>query len=139
MGLGAGMGASRTEQEATPHGSEQRLANAPSSASSDQLKGRTIVDAGQPISVAGNLKQNGQEWQVVSGDICYDIHLGPEEYRRSLGIELVEGQRVGVTGFAIDEDIAVRSLELEGRTHVFRNEDGRPAWAGGGMRGRPVL
>ena len=97
------------------------------------MKGRTIVAEGLPITVEGALKQDGHEWQLISNNGIYNIHLGPEHYRESQGVELAEGLQAVVAGFSIGEDIAVCSLNISGRTHIFRGEDGSPAWSGGGQ------
>jgi hypothetical protein len=60
---------------------------------------------------------------------------GPEEYRAAKGITFGEGVTACVTGFAVGTDIAVCSLTSQGKTLVFRDKNGRPAWSGGG-RGR---
>ena len=106
-----------------------------------ELKGRTIVESGNSITVEGALKQNGHEWQLVSASGIHNIHLGPEEYRESQGVEIAEGLQAVVTGFSVEEDIAVCSITVAGKTYIFRTEDGRPAWAGGGQgqgRNRPA-
>ena len=61
----------------------------------------------------------------------HNSQLGPEAYRESEGMEIDEGANAVVTGFSIGEDIAVCSMKISGNTYIFRNEDGRPAWAGG--------
>jgi hypothetical protein len=150
MGMGRGMGAN---QGATSHGHQQqsdsqaspqdaedpRATSTPKQLDSAQdapeLKGRDIVAQGKMTKVEGTLKQNGHEWQVISDGKTYNIHLGPEEYRTAKGITFGEGVTASVTGFAVGADIAVCSLTSQGKTLVFRNEDGRPAWSGSG-RGR---
>jgi hypothetical protein len=102
---------------------------------STELKGRDLVELGTKTSVEGILKQNGHEWQLTSDGHTFDIHLGPEEYREGQGITIEEGANASVTGFAVGADIAVCSLATSGRKIEFRDENGRPAWAGTG-RGR---
>ncbi len=133
FGGGRGQGFGRVRESGKCD--EDETSEHSSSEGSGKLEGRAIVEKGEPITVEGTLKQYGDEWQLVSESGIHDIHLGPEEYRESQGIKLEEGMKATVTGFSIDEEIAVCSMSISGKTYVFRNEDGRPAWAGS-SRGR---
>jgi hypothetical protein len=154
MGMGGGMGRGMAaNRAATSHGQQPHSDSRASSQDAKdsratslprqldtvqdapELKGRDIVAQGKMTKVEGTLKQNGHEWQVISEGKTYNIHLGPEEYRAAKGITFGEGATASVTGFAVGTDIAVCSLTSQGKTWVFRDEDGRPAWSGVG-RGR---
>lgn len=60
--------------------------------------------------------------------------IGNISYAAELGLVLADGDRVTVTGFwDANGGLALKSLTLEntGQTFTFRDEYGRPAWAGG--------
>lgn len=130
-GMGAGLGAAAGQHHDAAD--EAETSEAPSTEAAAPLKGRTIIEQGQPLQVEGELQQNGHEWQLVTGHETYNIHLGPEDYRQSQGIMLQEGEQATVAGFAVDKDVAVCTLTTSGKTSVFRGDDGRPVWSGRGL------
>jgi hypothetical protein len=132
-GMGAGRGLAAGQHNDAAEAAE--TSEAPSTEAPAPLKGRTIIEQGQLLRVEGALQQNGHEWQLVTEHETYDLHLGPEEYRQSQGVMLQEGEQATVSGLAVGKDVAVCSLTTSGKTSVFRDDDGRPAWSGGG-RGR---
>ena len=96
--------------------------------------------------------QNGfQEWVTYTGTVSgyaapnfslvtgdgqtIAAQLGNLNYVNSLGLALVEGESVTVTGFLDPEGaLAVGQITLasSGQTYTLRGEQGRPMWAGGG-------
>jgi hypothetical protein len=97
------------------------------------LKGRDIVRLGQTRTLAGTLIKKGEEWELKTEDAIYEIHMGPKMYRESNGLKLTVGANAFVKGFVYENDIAVITIETEGSTVAFRDETGRPAWAGTGF------
>ena len=132
QGVGQGQGFGQGQAQGRGTGADF-VGHGASSEGTNEVKGSTIVAEGLPITVEGALKQDGHEWQLISNNGIHNIHLGPEHYRESQGVELAEGLQAVVTGFSIGEDIAVGSLNISGTTYIFRGEDGSPAWAGGGQ------
>ncbi len=103
---------------------------AENSGDSSHLRGREIVEIGKISTIEGTLKMEGTEWVLLTSDINYDIHLGPEAYRESRGFKLVEGNRAVVKGFLHNSDMAVMEIESNGALIVLRDASGMPAWAG---------
>jgi len=101
-----------------------------------ELRGRDIVRIGKMAILVGVLVANGEEWQLKVEERAYDIHLGPSFYREEKGIELKAGRLTTVTGFLHETSMVVATIKLGDRTHVLRDENGRPAWAGRGRSGR---
>ena len=104
-----------------------------SNKSSDHLRGRDIVKQGKSVAMSGVLQADGNEWQLKSTSGVYNVHFGPERYRDEKGITLKDGKKISLTGFIVKKDIAVFTLELNGKKYTFRNKEGRPAWAGRGQ------
>ncbi len=66
--------------------------------------------------------------------------LGNVSYLNTLGLALQNGDKVTVTGFLdTNGGLALKSLTLEstGQTYNFRDDLGRPLWAGGRGRANP--
>ncbi len=61
------------------------------------------------------------------------VQLGSQRYVASLGFTPQPGQVVTVTGFPGDQGLftAIQVVMQDGTTYTFRQETGRPAWAGG--------
>ena len=95
-----------------------------------KLKGRDFVRLGQPTTLKGTLMQIGDEWGLKVGDRVYEIHLGPSEYRTAKGFLLNQGEEATVKGFVYKTDVAVTTIETEGKSIMLRDPTGRPAWAG---------
>jgi hypothetical protein len=102
-----------------------------------EQSGKSVVDSGAIEELAGTLVRDGSEWHLDSGTEMYILHLGNPAYVRSTGIELHEGEPLEVRGFVSGEEIAVVAVWMDGRVYTFRNEDGRPMWAGNGRRENP--
>lgn len=101
------------------------------------LKGRDFVRLGKLESLNGTLVKLGDEWGLKEGEKIYEIHMGPEEYRLYKGVILIEGENVKVKGFVYNNDISVATMEMGGKSIIFRDESGRPLWSGSGFsRGR---
>jgi len=101
------------------------------------LKGRDLVRLGEPGTLTGTLVQKGDEWGVQVGDIVYDIHLGPSEYRTYKDFHLKDGEAAIIKGFVYKKDVTVVSIETGGQSITLRDETGRPAWAGTGSNRAP--
>lgn len=97
---------------------------------SSQLKGRDIVRLGRPVTLTGTLVQQGNEWALRAGDIVYEIHLGPAQYRDHQGFTLTEGEEAVVHGFLYGTDMAVTAMETGGKSISLRDESGRAVWSG---------
>ena len=66
-----------------------------------------------------------------------ELGLGPTFYREELGFAPELGDHLGVTGFHEDGEFKVLTIvDQDEITHAFRDEYGRPMWAG---RGRGSL
>ncbi|MGD8968251.1 MAG: hypothetical protein PVI07_12145 [Anaerolineae bacterium] len=66
------------------------------------------------------------------------MHLGPEWYWESEGIDLSEGNEVDVTGFYEGDAFEIAEIKNldTGETATLRDETGRPRWAGRGRGGQ---
>jgi len=100
--------------------------------SKGHLRGREIVERGKAVKVKGTLRQDGEEWAIVSNGKTYNAHFGKEDYRTAKGVELIDGKTVEIEGFQVGEDIAVCTLVMNGVKTRFRDKEGRPLWAGRG-------
>lgn len=65
------------------------------------------------------------------------VQLGNSQYANSIGFNPQSGQSVTVVGFPGDQDLfSAISVTVDGQTYAFRDELGRPLWAGGNGKGR---
>jgi hypothetical protein len=94
------------------------------------LKGRDYIRLGELKTLSGKLVQIGDEWGLKVGDITYEIHLGPGEYRDSKGFVLTNDKAATVKGFVYKKDISVATIETNGKSIVLRDGYGNPAWSG---------
>lgn len=97
-----------------------------------ELKGRDFARMGDIKSLSGELVRMGNEWGLRVGEMLYEIHMGPEDYRTYKGLVLAEGQQANITGFVYKSDISVATIETNGNILTLRDETGRPVWAGTG-------
>ena len=98
------------------------------------MKGRDVVDKGEVSEVSGVLTTDGSEWYLDISNKKMLIHLGPEFYRDEIGLKLEESKYIEITGYVYEDEVTPVSVNYDGKEYVFRNEDGRPAWAGRGRR-----
>jgi hypothetical protein len=99
-------------------------------ASAEILKGRDYADMGELKTLKGSLVQIADEWGFRAGDVTYEIHMGPSEYRESKGFVLKDGDAATVKGFVYKTDLVVVTMETGGKSIAFRDESGNPAWSG---------
>jgi hypothetical protein len=98
------------------------------------LNGRDVVETGEMTALEGTLRYDASEWYLDTNDGSYLLHFGNRAYLEKTGMDLEEGERISVDGFAEGSDIAVVSVKSDGETFIFRNADGTPRWAGRGER-----
>ncbi|MBW1773029.1 MAG: DUF4405 domain-containing protein [Deltaproteobacteria bacterium] len=107
----------------------------------ERLKGRDIVRLGKPETLKGILVRQRDEWALTVDKTAYEIHMGPAEFRTHKGFTLTEGEEATVSGFLYGKDLAVTTMETNGKSIVLRDDTGRSLWAGtsygrGAGRGR---
>ncbi len=95
-----------------------------------------IVKLGRRTRLSGALLQEGAAWFLRAGDEVYRLQLGTSRQLLRSGISLETGKRAVVNGFLHQEDIAVITIFLDGRTYRFLADDGSPAPAGRKRSGR---
>ena len=117
-----GSGQGRRERTDSPIRAEHSL--------SSRLKGRDIVRLGKPDTLKGILVRQRDEWTLTVDETAYEIHMGPAEFRTHKGFTLTEGEEATVTGFLYGKDMAVNTMETDGKSIVLRDDTGRPLWAG---------
>ena len=97
------------------------------------VAGRDVVSAGTEETLTGTLlSEDGVEWSLETEDGAYELHLGPPSFRDTMKIALEQGKEATVYGFVQDRDVSPISVTLDGRRFEFRDESGRPLWAGTG-------
>jgi hypothetical protein len=65
------------------------------------------------------------------------VQLGNSFYSQSIGFNPAIGAQITVSGFPGDQGLfSAISVTLDGQTYTFRDELGRPLWAGGNGKGR---
>jgi hypothetical protein len=65
------------------------------------------------------------------------VQLGNSQYASGLGFNPQVGQSVSVYGFPGDQGLfSAISVTIDGQTYTFRDDLGRPSWAGGNGKGR---
>ena len=65
------------------------------------------------------------------------VQLGNSFYSQSIGFNPMIGQSVTVVGFPGDQGLfSAINVTVDGQTYAFRDELGRPLWAGGNGKGR---
>ena len=100
------------------------------------VTGRDLVDKGAVVTRQGILQHEDLEWYLLTENISYQLHFGPRDYLSQTGLELEKGNRITIVGFSSATDIAVVEAADGEKSYHFRNENGRPFWAGNGMRKR---
>ena len=63
-----------------------------------------------------------------------ELGMGPVFYREEIGFTVTVGDQIVVTGYYEDGEFRVGTIEQGGKTFRFRDEYGRPLWAGRGQR-----
>jgi hypothetical protein len=100
-----------------------------------ELKGRDLVTKGEIKTLEGKFKIESDEWYLEADNIKYQIHKGPEFYITEKGIKIAEGANIKVTGYVHENAITPVKITDGDKAYSFRDETGRPLWAGRG-RGR---
>jgi len=94
-----------------------------------EIKGRDITAKGTVQVLFGTLKADGHEWVLATSDGDYELHLGPEEYRKSKAFVITDGEKANVRGFVFQKHISPVSIETVSSTIQLRTEDGKSLWA----------
>lgn len=97
-----------------------------------ELKGRDIVEKGKIREVNGYLTSDGNEWYLKTSDDKMLIHFGPEFYREEIGLNLKENMDIDIKGFIYKNEISPILIKFNGNKYTFRDENGKPKWAGKG-------
>jgi len=92
--------------------------------------GREVVERGVRCSLTGTLVAEGDEWQLRVAGKLYDLHLGQLGHDGSTTAVLNDGAEATVNGFIAGSHVSPVTLTSDGATIRFREEDGRPRWAG---------
>lgn len=100
------------------------------------VTGRDLVDKGAVVTRKGILQYEDLEWYLLTENESYQLHFGPRDYLSQTGLELEKGNRITIVGFSSGTDIAVIEAAGREKSYHFRDENGRPFWAGNGMRKR---
>jgi hypothetical protein len=116
--------------ECAPYSGTSATQSYPGNTAGGKLRGRDLVQLGKVATLAGTLKQHGDEWGLKVGTTSYEIHLGPADYRTNQGLVLNNGGQATVKGFVYGTDVAVMEIQAGEKTITLRDETGRPAWAG---------
>lgn len=109
----------------------------------DDIADKDIVEQGRILTVDGVFEvedgehgEHGEhsELYLKTDDTTYTVHLGQEWYTEQIGFPKKSGASATIRGFVVAEHIAPLTIVVQGRTYVFRDENGAPAWAGRGNR-----
>lgn len=77
----------------------------------------------------------GQHVTLKAETGTFDVHLGPADYWKKNGIELLKGDSIEVTGSRVlvdgKEALIAREVRKGDKTVTLRNAQGVPAWSGG--------
>lgn len=96
------------------------------------MNGKDVIDKGNVSELTGVLTNDGSEWYLESSSKKMLIHLGPEFYRDEMGLKLEENKSIDITGYVYEDEITPISVKYDGKEYIFRDNDGRPLWAGKG-------
>ncbi|NLK46978.1 MAG: hypothetical protein GX297_10065 [Treponema sp.] len=93
------------------------------------LTGTDIAKSGTLGTISGVLKSDGSEWMLeTSAKKLYNVHFGNYTLVYPEGLGLKEGNEATITGFMLNDDIAVSQIKTDGATYTLRDETtGRPA------------
>ena len=121
----------------------ESLANQQESAAAGAGRGRT---GNQP---SPDPQAGVEEWLTYEGSVAgvddhvtielddgstVELGMGPVFYREEIGFTVTVGDQIVVTGYYEDGEFRVGTIEQGGKTFRFRDEYGRPLWAGRGQR-----
>jgi hypothetical protein len=98
------------------------------------MKGKDVAEKGQVSDVSGVLSTENNEWYLNSSDKKMIIHLGPEFYRDEIGLKLEENKKIEINGFVYQDEVTPITIKFDGKEYMFRDQYGRPGWAGRGNR-----
>jgi hypothetical protein len=96
----------------------------------EEITGRVVVERGTVGTLTGTLAADGDEWVLMAGSRLYEIHLGQFGHDGKTTATLIEGAEAVVEGFIYGDHVSPVMMESEGLSYRFRDQDGRPLWAG---------
>lgn len=96
----------------------------------EEPTGCEVVERGVRGSLTGTLVAEGDEWQLRVAGKLYDLHLGQFGHDGATTAALKDGAEATVYGFIEGSHVSPVTLTSAGATIRFREEDGRPRWAG---------
>jgi hypothetical protein len=98
------------------------------------LQGRDVVEKGRYTVLSGTLRVDEDELYIDTDKGIYLMHLGPEWYAEEIHFPRTTGKAAKVEGFVVDGDISPTTIAVDSVTYSFRDNTGRPGWAGRGNR-----
>ncbi len=145
MERGQGQGRRRAENKTLSENwqdTDSTQAIEPTSGGNGQGRGRQDGDviraeSSSWVTYEGKLIELQPEPILQTGDgRNIQLGMGPTSYRKHLELALSVGDELAVTGFYEDSEFKVKELtnRSTGQSAVFRDDAGRPMWAGQGRR-----
>lgn len=97
------------------------------------LRGRDLTTKGEIKTFTGVVKIENSEWYLLSGNNKYLVHKGPEFYLEEIGIIINENDTISVNGYVVNNEITPIKITSNQKDYSFRDNSGRPLWAGRGQ------
>jgi hypothetical protein len=152
-GAGQGLGRYATEQETSAPGAGQGLGRYATEQETSALGAGQGVGGGggggnschtepvDQITVDCTVVVMGEHTLIELEDGTeLELGVGPEFYGEEIGFSTEVGDKLTVTGFHEDGEFKVLSIVDEsGTLMTFRDENGRPGWAGRGSRKNSII
>lgn len=144
--LGSGSNGNGAQGNGQNQGQPVTGGRGPGSAAGNGLEQRRQEGSVPDQPLADHLSQ---DWETIRGTVIaldgntltvdtdsspVDVHLGPEWYWESAGIDISDGDTVEITGFYEGDEFEVAHVKniSGGEAVSLRDETGRPQWAGRG-------
>lgn len=98
-----------------------------------ELKGRDLTTKGEIKTLTGVVKIENSEWYLLSENNKYLVHKGPEFYLEEIGLKINENNNITINGYVFNNEITPIRVTLDMIDYSFRDNSGRPLWAGRGQ------
>jgi len=93
-----------------------------------KMRGKDVVEKGKPAKISGELINEDGEWYLKKGKEKIEMHFGPEEYRKGLGVTIKPQKKFSAKGFIYKGSFAISTFTYNDTIVTLRDKNGKALW-----------
>ena len=93
-----------------------------------KMRGKDVVAKGKTAKINGELINDDGEWYLKKGKKKIEMHFGPEEYRKGLGVTVKPQKDFSAEGYLYKDSFAICSFAYNDTIVALRDKNGKALW-----------